>query len=222
MRRLIVVRPEPGAAATVQSAKALGLDALALPLFEIQPVEWEVPAASGFDGLLLTSANAVRLAGDKLMRLRGLKAFAVGDATAEAARQAGLDIASTGDAGAERLLSSIESDLKLLHLCGEHRTEVAAKQRITAVPVYRSAELPPPVNLGLLAGQTVVVHSPRAGQRLAELVDPARRATVRIAANSQSAADAAGPDWEACEAADRPNDNALLALAARLCDYCDR
>jgi uroporphyrinogen-III synthase len=62
----------------------------------------------------------------------------------------------------------------------------------------------------------VAVHSPRAGKRLAELgMD---RSTVRIAAISPAAATAAGPGWERCEAADGPNEEALLALAARLCD----
>ena len=219
MRRLVILRPEPGASATVESAKAMGLDAVALPLFAIEPVAWEAPSASGFDGLLLTSANAVRQAGDKLQALRGLRVYAVGEATAEAAREAGFDIAGTGEAGAERLLASIDGDLKLLHLCGEHRTAVEADQAITAVPVYRSAELPPPVGLAQLSGQTVAVHSPRAGQRLAELVVEAERATVRIAAISDAAAAATGGGWERCEAAESPVDRALLALAARLCDY---
>jgi uroporphyrinogen-III synthase len=224
MRRLVILRPEPGASATVESAKAMGLEALAMPLFKIEPVEWETPEAGGFDGLLLTSANAVRQAGDKLQSLRGLPVYAVGEATANAARDAGFDIASTGNAGLERLLDSIESDMKLLHLCGEHRTAVEAKQAIAAVPVYQSAELPPPADFAEIAGQTVAVHSPRAAKRLAELVDQAEldRATIRIAAISTAAASAAGAGWEACEAADSPTDRALLALAARLCDYCVR
>ena len=215
MRRLFVLRPQPGADATVKSATAMGLDAVAMPLFKIEPVDWEAPEAGGFDGLLLTSANAVRQAGEQLQALRGLRAYAVGEATAGAAREAGFDIASTGDAGVERLLGSIESGLKLLHLCGEHRTAVEAKQAITAVPVYRSAELPPP-DPAMVNGQTVAVHSPRAGRRLAEIVDDP--STIRIAAISEAAASAAGTGWDVCEAAETPDDGALLALAARLCD----
>ncbi len=224
MRRLVILRPEPGASTTVTSARAIGLDAFAMPLFEIEPVQGEAPEPGGFDGLLLTSANAVRQAADRLQALHGLKAYVVGDATADAARKAGLDIASVGDAGIERLLGSIESDLRLLHFCGEHRTAVEARQAITALPVYRAAELPPPADLSTIAGQTIAVHSPRAGKRLAELVDQASldRATVRIAAISAAAASSCGSGWDACEAAGRPDDGALLALAARLCDYCRR
>ena len=71
-----------------------------------------------------------------------------------------------------------------------------------------------------LAGQTVAVHSPRAGRRLAELVDQAGidRATIRIAAISEAAAAAAGDGWAIREAAETPDEAALLALAARLCD----
>ena len=41
--------------------------------------------------------------------LRGLPVYAVGEATAEAARNGGFDIAATGDAGVDRLLGSIEA-----------------------------------------------------------------------------------------------------------------
>ena len=33
MKRVLVLRPEPGASATVERARALGLDAVAVPLF---------------------------------------------------------------------------------------------------------------------------------------------------------------------------------------------
>ena len=102
MTRVLVLRPEPGASATVERARQRGLDALAIPLFEIEPVSWKAPDAASFDGLLITSANAMRSAGEQLLELRGLPVYAVGPATADAAREAGFDVASSGDAGAER------------------------------------------------------------------------------------------------------------------------
>ena len=220
MRRLVIVRPEPGASATVERARAMGLDSVAMPLFEVEPVEWEAPDPGGFDALLLTSANAVRHGGAGLERLRGLPVYAVGEATAAAARGAGFTVTASGDAGVERLLESAPAKLRLLHLCGEHRTETAAKPDITAVPVYRSVALPMPDGIAEIGGQTVAVHSPRAGQRLSQLVEQAGidRRAVRIAAISEAAASAAGSGWERCEAADTPGEAALLALAARLCD----
>ena len=212
----MILRPEPGASATAERASAMGLEPVVMPLFEVQPVDWQTPDAGSFDALLLTSANAVRHGGEGLLKLRGLPVYAVGHASAEAAREAGFDIASTGDAGVERLLGSIESDLRLLHLCGEHRTETDAKQAISAIPVYRARELPIPNDFHRIKGQVAAVHSPRAGGRLAEVAID--RSTVRIAAISEAAASAAGRGWERCEAADTPDEAALLALAARLCD----
>jgi uroporphyrinogen-III synthase len=216
MRRVLVLRPEPGASATVANARRLGLDAFAVPLFEIEPLQWEAPDAARFDGLLLTSANAVRHGGDALREMRGLPVYAVGEATAESARQAGFDIAATGDAGIERLLGSIDSGLRLLHPCGEHRREAAAvRQRISHVPVYRARTIAAP-DLGAAPGCVALVHSPRAANRFAELVKD--RVSIAVAAISRAAADAAGRGWSSVEAAEQPSDHALLALAARLCN----
>jgi uroporphyrinogen-III synthase len=219
MTRVLVLRPEPGASATVKRARERGLDAVAIPLFEIQPVAWDVPDASAFDGLLLTSANAIRWGGDRLTELRGLPVHAVGGATSDAAREAGFDIASTGDAGVERLLGSIEPGLKLLHLAGEDRKSLdGTEQQITAVTVYRSSQTET-ADLDCAEG-IALIHSPRAGRRFAELVDAAAidRKSLTIAAISREAADAVGQGWAAVEAAEAPNDDALLALTERLCN----
>ena len=216
MRRVLVLRPEPGASATVKRARECGLDAVAVPLFEIEALHWAAPEPSGFDGLLLTSANAVRCAGEQLRTLRGLKTFAVGEATAQAACDAGCDVAAVGDSGAERLLGSVDPDLQLLHLCGEDRTDLGgAQQQITPVVVYRSKPVDAP-NLSSVPRSVALIHSPRAGERFAELVRD--RASVAIAAISAAAAEAVGDGWERVEAADQPSDDALLALAARLCN----
>ena len=218
MTRILILRPQPGADATVAKAGKLGLDAIAVPLFKVEAVAWSPPEAASFDGLLLTSANAVRMGGEGLKQLRGLKTYAIGEATAKAAREAGFDIAATGDAGVDRLLGSIEPDLKLLHLCGEDRREPAdAKQQIRAITVYRAEPLSP--DLSAVRGSVALIHSPRAGRRFAELVP--ERSTVCIAAISDAAAHVAGGGWRVVETADQPTDDALLALAARLCDKPD-
>ena len=215
MTRVLVLRPEPGATATVQRARARGLDAISIPLFEIEPVPWKAPELNRFDGLLLTSANAVRSAGDQLHSLRGLPVHAVGEATAEAAREAGFDIKSVGEDGIDRLLRSIEPELKLLHLCGEHRKAPSQpSQHITAVTVYRARERN--ADLTTAQGAIALVHSPRAARRLADIVGD--RGQVAIAAISEAAASAAGKGWQSVHIAESPNDDALLALAARLCN----
>jgi uroporphyrinogen-III synthase len=212
---VVVLRPEPGATATVKRARERGLDALALPLFEIEPVRWSPPDPAPFDGLLLTSANAARYAGEGLREFRGLPVYAVGEATAEAARNAGFDVGATGESDVERLLHSIDPDLKLLHLCGQDRKVAQARQEIVAVPVYRS-NAKDGVDLAPASGSVALVHSPRSGGRLAELAS--ERGSIAIAAISPAAATAVGNGWEAVRVADVPTDDALLALAARLCN----
>ena len=216
MKRVLVLRPEPAAAATAQRARALGLKPVVVPLFEVEPAVWDAPDPSGFDALLLTSGNAIRVGGDQLQALRGLPVHAVGDRTAEAARDAGFDVASSGDADVDRLLDSLDPELRLLHLCGEDRREAQeSRQKITPVIVYRSTARDK-VDLAAAAGSVALVHSPRAARRLGELVR--NKESVAIAAISTAAADAAGFGWASVEAADRPTDEALLALAVRLCN----
>ena len=219
MRRLVILRPEPGASESVERARQLGLEPQAVPLFEIESIEWQAPDASEFDALLLTSANALGHGGPKLAWLKPLPVYAVGGATAAAAQAAGFRVADVGEGGVDRLLMAIPPHLRLLHLCGEVRREVSDPARqITALPVYRAS----PIAVGGLAetvrGAVVAVHSPRAGARLAELVSEAERQATRVAAISPAAADAAGNGWESQESASQPSDSALLALAARLCN----
>jgi uroporphyrinogen-III synthase len=217
MTRVLVLRPEPGASATVARATGRGLDAIAIPLFEIEPVEWRAPDPSGFDALLLTSANAIRFGGEQLSTLRGLAVHAVGAATADAAREAGFDIASTGDSGVDRLLGSIDPQLELLHLAGaDRKAPLQPRQRIASVTVYRSKPRGD-VDLTAARGSVAMVHSPRAAGRFAELIGH-EKGSVTIAAISGDAADAAGSGWAAVEIADVPTDEALLALTERLCN----
>lgn len=216
MRKLVILRPEPGAGQTLARARELGLDPVVLPLFVIEPVDWMVPDPAGVDGLLLTSANAVRAAGAGLAKLAGLPAYAVGAATAAAAQAAGLELAATGQAGVDELLRSIPCGGTLLHLCGEHRKAPADnRHQIIPLEVYRSRSVPAPAGLDLLRGAVVMVHSPRAGARLAELVE--ERGRTAVAAISRAAAEACGHGWEQVATAARPDDHALLSLGHRLC-----
>ena len=216
MRRVLVLRPEPGASATVDLARRRGLEAVAVPLFKIMPLAWQAPEAAHFDGLLLTSANAIRFGGETLQSTRGLPVYAVGEATAEAARQAGFDVAASGEAGVDRLLGSIDATLNLLHLCGEDRREpTVARQAITSIPVYRAKAIPNP-DLGDTKGCVALIHSARAGRRLAELISD--KGDIAIAAISLTVAEAAGSGWRSVDAAERPDDEALLALTERLCN----
>jgi len=218
-RPLLVLRPEPGASATVAAARAMGLEAIAAPLFAIAPVGWSLPDALP-EAILLTSANAVRHGGTPLTVLTGLPAYAVGAATAEAARQLGFGRIVTGDGDAEAILALARRDgiSALLHLAGrEHRDVVPDDIRIDRRIVYAAnpvATLPEAARAAL-PGAIALLHSPRAARLFARLVDPAG---IAIAAISPATLAAAGPGWRRAEAAAQPTDASLLAVAAKLCN----
>jgi uroporphyrinogen-III synthase len=208
---LVVLRPEPGASRTAARAEAMGLEVRLVPLFTIVPVDWAAPDPAGFDGLVLTSANAIRHGGEELAKLKALPVHAVGQATAALARAAGFAIASVGEGGNNDM--ALPKAARLLHLTGaDHQPTRAAR----AIAVYDARPIDQPAGLAQIKDCVVAVHSPRAGRRLAELVR--ERSTVRIAAISPAAAQACGSGWRQAEAAFQPNDPALLALAARLCE----
>ena len=212
MSLVVILRPEPGASATLARATAAGIHSVAIPLFAIAPVEWVAPPASEYDALLLTSANAVRHGGDQLAGLSALPTYCVGEATAVAARNAGFAVARTGAEDAAALVERVPQGLRLLHLVGhDHR----AMSGVTSIVVYDSALIDPSPLLDALKGGVAMVHSPRAGARLAELVG--ERGDIVIAAISAAAAAACGPGWREVAAIDAPDDGALLALAAALC-----
>lgn len=219
MKKLFLFRPQPAADASAERARALGLEPVVTPLFEIHPVKWIAPDPAGFDGLLLTSANAVRHGGESLRAMQSLPAYAVGEATAEAARDAGLKVKKVGSGNIDDLLASVPAKLRLMHLCGFHRRPpVNPRQQITTACVYKSKPAVPPPAFRALPDNVGVVHSAEAAKRLAELVLPVERKRIRLAAISQQAAVAAGLGWQAVAIAPDPTDDALLALAASLCD----
>ena len=214
MRKLLLLRPEPGLSESAERARAMGLEVITCPLFRVEPVEWSAPDPAGYDALLLTSANSVRHGGQGLEGLKSLPVHAVGAATAAAAKEAGFQVETVGSGSAADLLSSLPPSLRLLHLAGQDRREQESANRADIRIVYRSVAIETP-ELPSLDRLVVAVHSPRAGVRLAELAD--RRSKTAIAAISAATAAACGNGWERVEVAEGPEDPSLLALAAMLC-----
>ncbi|WP_194953155.1 uroporphyrinogen-III synthase [Sphingopyxis solisilvae] len=218
---LIVTRPEPGNAATVARAAALGLDARAMPLFAARTLPWTPPAADDYDVMLLTSAQAVRLAGPQLAALAALPVYAVGDATAAAAAGAGLTVARTGEADAQALLDVMASGkiARILWLCGRDRSAFDPRgMTLQPLPCYTVDPVDPPSEWsGLIAAPAVLLaHSGRAARRIAALAGPPR-AHLALVAISPAVAAAAGAGWAERTASAQPTDAGMLALAAALC-----
>ena len=217
---LIVTRPEPGNAVTVERARALGLDAYGVPLFAARAIDWQAPTTEDFDALLLTSAAAVRLAGPALASLSALPVYAVGAATASAAEAAGLCVATTGTRDAQRLLDDMASQniRDILWLCGRDRSQFGAPgTAITPLPCYAVDPVPPPPSWSELIAvpALLLAHSARAATRISELVGRARD-HLAIVAISPAVAAAAGDGWRDLAIASQPDDVAMLAQAHAL------
>ncbi|MHA6769463.1 uroporphyrinogen-III synthase [Sphingobium ummariense] len=220
MKPLVILRPEPGAGRTAARAEALGLSPLRVPLFEAEPLPWQAPPAGQFDALLVTSAQTARLA--NLGPYRALPAYAVGEATADALRQAGFPRVTAGDGDGSAIAAWIVGDGhdRVLHLAGESVAPIEGRPlRIMRIPVYRMR----PTDAAALEESlpdvaVLLVHSPRAGARLATLVPEAARMGKHIVAISPAALAACGGGWASAVSAERPADDRMLALAARLCE----
>ena len=223
--RMLVLRPQPGAAETARKITEMGFEPVVAPLFEVHSIGWQAPDAGSYDTVMFTSANAVRCAGPQLADLLALPCYAVGDATAAAARSAGFTKVAAGSHDGAALVSMMaEAGIRrALHLCGrEHLAVEHRAVRIERRCVYASdaaGELPLPAREALEAGAVALLHSPRAGALFGSLVDAAAlpRDQIRLAAISPAAADAAGTGWLGAAAASTPSDDALLELAAKLC-----
>ena len=219
---LLSLRPQPGADESAARAREMGMDPVVAPLFTLRPLAWDPPDPAGFDSVLLTSANAARLAGGGMTPFFGLPCFAVGDRTASAARAAGFADVREGPADGAALLSAMAKEAlrSAFHPCGrEHLPWDEAEVGVTSIPVYAADpldRLPEAASAAIAAGALVLLHSPRAAAHFSALVGPSRSG-IRIAAISPAAAEAAGDGWRSRDHAAAPRDQALLELAAKLC-----
>lgn len=209
MTRLLVLRPQPGADATAARALAAGFQPVIAPMFAVRAVPWDMPDPAAYDAILMTSANAARHGSAALARYRHLTLFAVGAATARAASAAGFNRIVTGDGDGAAMLAGARAagHSHILHLAGrEHVALDGVDRRI----VYASE----PLETAIPDAEIALLHSVRAARRFAEIA----RDRIAIAAFSPQVAAAAGSGWRAVAVADRPDDESLLAAAARLCD----
>lgn len=225
MSDLLILRPQPGADATAARAREMGLDARIAPLFTVRPLDWEPPDPAEVEAVLITSANAPRYAGPAIGGFLDLPCYAVGEASAVAARGAGFAQVKTGPSDAQALLevAAAEGIARALHLCGRDRTGLAhPRLELLQREVYVSeaaSALPLEAATALREGVLVLIHSPRAAETFAMLVDAAhlQRSEIRIAAISPAALAAAGKGWKSADSAPTPRDEALLELTAKLC-----
>lgn len=223
-RPLALLRPEPGWSTSAATARAMGIEVTGHPLFVAEPVEWRLPAGA-FDALLAGSAAAFRLGGDGLAGLKHLSVYAVGAATAAAAREAGFAVANEGKGDLQQILDEAAGvATRFLRLAGETHVAVIphAGQSITECVVYRMS--PHPLDQHFAGDLTVsrpivALHSAAAAAHFASEIDRLGigRGSLILLALAPRVARSAGSGWAAVHVAEEPNDAALLAKAAALC-----
>ena len=224
-RPLFVFRPEPGLRVTLQTAQAAGFDAYGCPLFKVEPVEWSAPDRKDYDALLVGSSNVFRHGGAGLDKLAGLPVYAVGEATAEGAREKGFMVTKTGKGGLQNVLDDIAGrELHFLRLAGEKMIDLDRPKgiEIDTRVVYRTRalQMSPSVSKMLREeGGVALLHSGEAAGRLIEECDRLGidRKAITVAALGPRIAGMAGKGWQAVHTAPQPLDAELLAMAQGLC-----
>ncbi|RDV01600.1 uroporphyrinogen-III synthase [Sphingorhabdus pulchriflava] len=226
---LLIIRPQPGNDASAKRAREAGFKVTQFPFFKVRACPWSAPDPARYDALLITSANAIRHAGPQLDMLRHLPVHSVGVRSGDQARQAGLGVQSEGTADAAQALQAAADagHHRLLWLAGEDHQHLApppdmiVDQRV----VYASVPLEPDSAMAeaVLRSDVIALHSARAAQRLAALVEQWQypRTAITIACFSQAISDAAGPGWRAVVIAERPEDSALLSAVQCLATVSD-
>lgn len=223
IRRVWITRAQPGAARTAARLTALGFEPVVAPLLTIRPLPDALSAAPDFAtvaALAFTSPNGVEAFVALTPGLRDRPVFAVGDATAEAARDAGFADArsAAGDIHAlARLIGA--SPIKGLILAPGAREPAGdlpallPDHDIRRLPVYAAEEtdavVPPDFDV-------VLLHSPRAARALAAILTPdaaANRLAVCISAAAAAPLTALG--LTEIRTADAPDEASLLTALGK-------
>ena len=204
--RVAVTRPEPQASRTAQRLIAAGHTPILAPLLVFRPLPAGPIDAASFDALAITSRSAVAalaaLAGSEpdqagMEALRTLPVFAVGEATADAARATGFAhvTSANGDAAAlaALLAERLAPGARILHLAGaDQAADLGALLRPHGLAVevrimYRmeaAGALPAPLVEAAARAEVdaVLVYSPRTAAVYADCLaaSAAQPALVRV------------------------------------------
>ena len=226
--RLWVTRARPSAEATAARLAAMGHRPLVSPLLTIRRLRPRLDL-TGVGAVAFTSRNGVA-AFAALEPERGLQIFAVGDATAEAAREAGFrDVRSaSGDVAALADLIAAEHEAGAVLVAGarEPAGDLPGALKAADVPIRAAALYAAVAASGgrgfaaLKAGKLdgVLIHSPRAARRLAHLTKGLALAAGAVPAfciSPAAAGSLSGSPAFAPVAADRPDEAALLSLLGK-------
>ncbi len=230
--RVLITRPEPDAGAFAALCREAGFEPLIAPLMEVN-IHKKDAALDNIAALAFTSANGVRaFAANSLQR--SLPVFAVGPATAKAAKEARFEEIEIAEGDVKTLASLIKGRSgtisgDVLHIAGAHRAgDLAGLLEQGGVPCRRAVlyeakaaeDLPRAAQEALSAdpsAEWAVFFSPRTARLFTALCEKAglsaRLGAVKAACLSVAvAAELSKDDWRSVEIASEPQAVAVISL----------
>lgn len=230
--RLMITRPETDAGPLAAALAAMGVETIIEPMLRIIIADGPPPSLHGVQAVLVTSANGVRALTQRDPP-RSVPVFAVGAATAEAARNAGFTTVEAAGGDVDSLADLVRHRLMpaggaLLHVAGSvvagdlggalrpfgftYRREVLYEAR----PVEGLSEAGESVlRHGGLHG--VVLYSPRTARIFGEVVVKAAltdrcRGLTAFCLSTAVAKSAATLEWRRVATTARPDQPSMIAL----------
>jgi len=183
--RVLVTRPRPDADETAAALIALGHEPVVAPLLDVTFAPGADLDLTGVQAILVTSANGARALASATNR-RDLAVFAVGDASAAAARQCGFEHTESAAGNVEALAELVMRRLDpengpLVHVAGTvtagDLSGMLARSgfNVRREVLYRAEqvrELPENIERHLRAGSldAALFYSPRTAAQFANLV----------------------------------------------------
>ena len=233
----LITRPDEDAEPLAAALGRRGIEVVREPLLAIRPLPGASVDLAGVQALIFTSANGVR-AFASLSSRRELPVFAVGDATARGAREAGFAKVESASGTVEDLARLVEARLDarrgpLLHaagsavagdLAGRLGTAGFELRRAVVYETETATQLSEETREKLAAGEIglVLLFSPRTAEtfvRLARAAGPAVTAgigkAIALALSPAVARAAETLEWRDLRIAERPELPAMLALIDR-------
>ncbi|MBS0491055.1 MAG: uroporphyrinogen-III synthase [Proteobacteria bacterium] len=226
--KIWITRAQPGAEATAARVRALGHAPFVAPLLAVRMVEDPQIDLEGVKALAFTSANGLR-AFAQACADRSLQVFAVGAATAQAAREVGFRRVLSADGDVAALAEGIaarrnEIGGAVLHpgaaeLAGDLAGALArAGVEVRALTLYDTAPavLEPDQVAGLGEVDVALVHSAKGAQALAAVLAVHPQPRLKVLGLSKAVvAPLAGVPLAGLTSAPFPLEAALLNLIDR-------
>ena len=226
---LWVTRAQPGADATAERLRQVRLTPVVAPLLVVQPIAGAAVDLTDAAAIVFTSANGVA-AFAALSPERALRVFAVGDATAGAARRERFKSVLSTQGDVQALASALTARRRELGGVIVYPSAAEPAQDLGAAlapaglavrqtAVYETVATPPPASLlaRLPEIDGVLLHSAKAAEALAEVLTlhPTPHLTA-YCLSRQVAAPLRDADLTDVHAAFAPNEASLLALLESL------